>query len=374
MGTILSAQRKLAMKLISLAAICVAAATRSNLTYFSEDCDVEGGNRAALKCKDIAKKRHQNCAEDCESEGDDNERQSCRLDCSLKWISDLEDCPCGENCMAGCPCGTEFGAKFCSTASADGVFMTKQCISNNRKLYEDCIEDLREDGGIEFFTLVDCLKKYLGNYNACPGHVNCIDGCTGDTPCDSCNALEEHPCLNTENNDDYNTCENDAMETFSDCTTGDNDDRCWADLSRRLDHCPCGQFCPEGCPRSVGDWIEEDCMQQTERYGGNVALGFRCPAVQETTTGPVTTAAATEESTTITTTIAPVTTTTISATTATTISPTTTTTIAPVTTTSEPPPSNTDPTTQAETTTSSTTALATDDPTDITNDNDPGLE
>jgi len=114
------------LNVISLAAICVGAATRSNLTYFAEDCDVEGGNRAAIKCTDVAKKRHQNCADDCESEVDDKERQSCRLDCSLKWISDLEDCPCGENCMGGCPCVTEFGAKFCSTASAEEVFMTKQ--------------------------------------------------------------------------------------------------------------------------------------------------------------------------------------------------------------------------------------------------------
>ena len=37
------------MRVISLAAMCVAAATSSNLTYFAEDCESE--NRAAIKVK-----------------------------------------------------------------------------------------------------------------------------------------------------------------------------------------------------------------------------------------------------------------------------------------------------------------------------------
>ena len=43
------------MNVISLAAICVVGATMSNLTYFAEDCDVEGGNRAAIKVNKLFK-------------------------------------------------------------------------------------------------------------------------------------------------------------------------------------------------------------------------------------------------------------------------------------------------------------------------------
>jgi len=200
----------------------------ANLTCVSDD--------QAVKCEMALFRDFSDCVDECST-------RTCVDACKSSYFENLKDCPCHENCAAGCDgCDHESCKNRCDDLSSYPAALS--CFTEAKDRNDICQENCAYD----IDCRRDCLDVFESALDICPCGPRCTDGC----PCLDClDCISCEEICEAHNTPQLDLCYEAGLVDLNTCSetcSGESCIQCQEDFDDFLNDCPCQSYCKDGCP------------------------------------------------------------------------------------------------------------------------------